>query len=428
LTTSGYFEIIIKMNLSLKRIFLAAIAVFLILGAFGAGFLTAVNISSDEYASNKIPDIFTNSINGTNVPNNVDLGAFWETWNKINELYIGEMPTDEEKIWGATQGLVSSLDDPYSVFFPPRESEYFESEIRGDFEGVGMEIEVRDNILTVVAPLKGTPAERAGVQPGDKIIKIDDTSTIDLSIDQAVDLIRGPKGTSVVLSVIRESAAKPIDISVIRDTINLPVLETEKIEDKKTLVIRLYNFSAPSADKFREALREFVNLNINEGYDKLIIDLRNNPGGYLEAAVDMASWFLPAGKVVVEEDFGGKWQGQIYRSKGYNIFNENLLLAILINKGSASASEILAGALSKHGKAILVGEQTFGKGSVQQLVDITTKTSLKITVAQWLLPDGSTISKEGVAPDYEILFTEEDVEVGNDPQLEKAIELLNEQK
>jgi len=424
LTTSGYFEIIIKMNFTLKRILLAAIAVFLIFGAFGAGFLTAINISSNEN-SGGLSDILSGGDNASATPRNIDLGAFWKTWGKINELYIGEIPTDDEKMWGAIQGLVSSLNDPYSVFFPPRESEYFESEIRGDFEGVGMEIEIRDNILTVVAPLKGTPAESAGIQPGDKIIKIDGTLTADLSIDESVDLIRGPKGTSVVLSIIRGSATETIDIPVLRDTINLPVLQTEKMEEEKVFIIRLYNFSAPSADKFRESLREFVGLSINDGYNKLIIDLRNNPGGYLEAAVDMASWFLPAGKVIVKEDFGEKGIGQVFRSKGYDVFNENLKLAILVNKGSASASEILAGALSKHGKAVLVGEQTFGKGTVQQLVDITEKTSLKITVARWLLPDDSTISNEGIAPDHEVPFTEEDAKAGNDPQLQKALEVLS---
>jgi carboxyl-terminal processing protease len=190
-------------------------------------------------------------------------------------------------------------------------------------------------------------------------------------------------------------------------------------------MIRLVSFSATSPDKFREALREFANLSIGQGYNKLIIDLRNNPGGYLDAAVDIASWFLPLGDVVVTEDFGDKQKEEVYRSKGYDVFNENLKLAILVNGGSASAAEILAGALSQQGAAKLVGEKTFGKGSVQQLIDITDDTSLKVTVARWLLPDGTGITGKGIEPDYKVDITEKDVAAHKDPQLQKALQILN---
>ena len=224
----------------------------------------------------------------------------------------------KRKSGGAIQGLVSSLGDPYSVFLPPAETEMFESDISGNFEGVGMEIGIRDKILTVIAPLKGTPAEKAGVLPGDKIIKIDETGTVDLSVDKAVKLIRGKKGTTVKLSIIRGPKDEALEISVTRDTINIPTIDTEIKND--VFIIRLYNFSANSPGLFRESLREFA----VSGKDKLILDLRGNPGGYLEAAVDMASWFLPAGKVIVREDFGKKAEPVVYRSKGYDVFNENL--------------------------------------------------------------------------------------------------------
>ena len=185
-------------------------------------------------------------------------------------------------------------------------------------------------------------------------------------------------------------------------------------------VISLHNFSAISANLFRDALREFI----ESGTDKMILDLRGNPGGFLEAAIDMASWYLPAGKMVVTEDFGDNGKPRVHRSKGYNIFTDKLKMAILINQGSASASEILAGALQQHGKATLVGTRSFGKGSVQELVKITPDTSLKVTVARWLTPNGSSISDGGLSADVEVEFTTEDFEAGEDPQLDKAVELL----
>lgn len=408
------------MNLSLHRFHTAFALIFIALASFGAGFFTAQESAQGHFNAGTQ----TASTSQATSPEEVDMAAFWRTWEEINERYIGEMPSDEEKVYGAAKGLVNSLDDPYSTFFPPRESEYFKSEISGDFEGVGMEVEIRDGVVTVVAPLKGTPAEKAGVKPGDRVLKIDDTSTEDLTLNEAVDLIRGEKGTVVTLTIAREGESQPIEIDITRDTINIPVFQTRKISEDNAFLITLYNFSAPSADKFREALRQFIELNINQGYNKLILDLRNNPGGYLNAAVDMASWFLPAGEVIVKEDFGDKQEAKVYRSRGYDIFNDNLKMAILVNGGSASASEILAGSLSQHGVATLVGTQTFGKGSVQQLVDITDETSLKITVARWLLPDGSTISEEGVSPDVNVEMDEADIEKGRDTQLERAIEVL----
>ena len=358
-------------------------------------------------------------------PNAVDFSPFWETWRLIDKEFVGpELPSQEDKLWRSIQGLVSSLDDPYSVFFPPKESKDFTDEISGNFEGVGMEIEIRDQVLTVVAPLKGTPAERAGILPGDIILEVGGVKTRNLTISESVDLIRGEKGSEVIITVFRESTFETIDIPVTRSTIQIPIIETQVFKENKVFLISLFSFSANSAQLFQEALNEFVQLSISEGYSKLIIDLRNNPGGFLEASVDIASFFLPSGKIIVQEDFGGGEKGTIFRSKGYDVFTNNLKLVILVNGGSASASEILAGALSQQSKATLVGENTFGKGSVQQLFDVTSDTSVKITVARWLLPDGTAIDKEGIAPDVEVGLTREDFEAGRDPQLDKAIEVL----
>ncbi len=357
-------------------------------------------------------------------PANVDFDAFWKAWNVINEKYVpttsSTTPTDQEKVYGAIQGLAASTGDPYTVFFPPVESKTFGEQISGSFEGVGMEVDVKDGVLTVIAPLKGTPAYKAGIKAGDKIIAIDKKSTQGIGTAEAIKRIKGKKGTTVEFSIIRGTSVDPISISVVRDVIVVPAILTENVGD--VFVIRMYSFSAQSADEFRKALREFV----ESGKSKLVLDLRGNPGGYLEAAVDMASWFLPSGKVIVSEESKNLKFSQEYRSRGYNIFSDKLKFAILIDGGSASASEILAGALSEHGKAILVGKKTYGKGSVQELVEITPGTSLKVTVAKWLTPNKHSISKAGIEPDIDVeLDVEKFKKNGEDTQLKRAIEELD---
>ena len=355
----------------------------------------------------------------TQKPAEVDFSPFWQAWNLLEEKYVDkEELNSQEMLWGAISGLAGSLKDPYTVFFPPEEKKIFESEVKGNFEGVGMEIGMRNNALTVIAPLKNTPAYRAGLKAGDKILKINDTLTSNLTVEEAIRLIRGPKGTEVKLLISREDEKEPMEIAVIREVINIPTLETE-IKPGNIFVIKLYNFSENSPLVFRNALREMI----ESKSDKLVIDLRNNPGGYLEAAGDMASWFLPMGKVVAREKFASG-EEEFYRSRGYDVFGDNFRMAILINQGSASASEILAGALKEYGRAVLVGEKTFGKGSVQELVPVTDSTSLKITIASWLTPNGQSISKEGLEPDFEVKFSKEDSEAGRDPQMEKATQFL----
>ncbi|MBU4536751.1 S41 family peptidase [Patescibacteria group bacterium] len=352
----------------------------------------------------------------------VDFDTFWKSWEILDEKFVGDTKediNDQDKVWGAIQGLASSFKDPYTVFMPPADSAIFESDIAGNFEGVGMEIGIRDGILVVVAPLKGTPAEKAGMMPQDKILEINGNSTLNMSTDEAVKIIRGEKGTEVILLINREGVNENFEISIIRDVIDIPNINTEIIDN--VFVIHLYSFTAVSPNLFRDALREFIEINS----DKLIIDLRGNPGGYLEVANDIASWFLPMGKVVVTENYGEKQADKVHSSRGYNIFNDNLKLAILINGGSASASEILAGALSEYDKATLIGTQSFGKGSVQELVKITPETSLKVTVARWLTPLGNSISQDGLTPDIEVEITLDDIKAQKDPQMDKAIEYLN---
>lgn len=404
------------MELYRKHSALIMLGLVIAIGSYSLGFRKGEN--SFAIAA---PDILNQ---GEGQPAAVDFSAFWKTWNLINEKYVPASTTlervdDQEKVYGAIEGLASSLGDPYTVFFPPVKSEMFASEVRGNFSGVGMEVLAQEGSITVVAPLKDSPAARAGIQAADKVIQIDDRTTSGLSTEEAVGLIRGEKGTKVRLTIFRAGTKEPFELSIIRDTINLPVIAT-KIIGGDVFKIDLYSFSENSPNLFRGALREFI----TSGADKLILDLRGNPGGYLEASIDMASWFLPSSKVIVSEDFGGRQESRNYRSRGYDIFKDDLKFVILVDKGSASASEILAGALSEHGRAILVGGTTFGKGSVQELIDITPETSLKVTVARWLTPKGNSISETGIVPEYVVELTAEDRAAGRDRQVEKALEIL----
>jgi carboxyl-terminal processing protease len=350
-----------------------------------------------------------------------DMAPFWKAWRILDEKFVeSASTTEQDKIYGAISGLTDSYKDPYTVFFPPVESKMFQEDISGNFEGVGMEIGIKDKQLVVVSPIKNSPAERAGVKAGDRILSIDGKPSIDMAVDAAVKLIRGKKGTAVKISFLPKDSTIPQEKTLIRDIINIPTLDS-KTENGIT-TIRLYGFTAQSPGLFQNALRNFYGSDSR----KLILDLRGNPGGYLDAAWDMASYFLPAGKAVVIEDFGDDEAQKIYRSKGYDVFRgENLQMVILVDAGSASASEILAGALQEHGVAKLVGVKTFGKGSIQELVPITSDTSLKVTIARWLTPNGHNLSAGGLEPDFVVEKTDKDTAAGKDPQMEKAVDILN---
>lgn len=357
----------------------------------------------------------------------INFDEFWKAWNIINEKYVPTKHapvTNQEKVWGAISGLADSLGDPYTYFMPPQEKSIFEQDVQGSFGGVGMQIGARDGLLMVIAPLKGSPAERAGIMKGDAILKIDNATTSTMTVDKALFLIRGEVGKTVRLTLYRPNdptRTEPFEVSVVREVIQVPTIDTEKRGD--VFIIRLYGFPATGAELFRQALREFI----ESGANKLVLDLRGNPGGYLEVAVDMASWFLPQGKIVVseaEKEGGGK----IYRSKGYNVFGDKFRFVILVDGGSASAAEILAAALGQHGIAALVGTKTFGKGSVQELVPVGEATALKVTVARWITPNGTNLSEGGIDPDVKVEITKEQVERGEDPQLDKAIEILRKGK
>lgn len=362
-------------------------------------------------------------------PEQVDFSIFWQTWAVIDDKFVNGTSTNaltqedlQNRVYGAAAGLVDSLGDPYTVFLPPADNEAFAEDIRGDFGGVGMELGARDGQLKVITTLPDTPAERAGVRAGDAITQIDGKPVGKMTVDEAVKLIRGEIGTIVTLTINRSGEGAK-DFAITRGRIQVPTMETELLPSG-VFVLKLYSFNALSPQLFKQGLRQFIEAKT----DKLIIDLRGNPGGYLEASVDVASWFLPEGKVVVKERRVAGEADKLYRSRGYNVFNDKLKLVILIDGGSASASEIVAGALSEHGRAVLIGEETFGKGSVQELVPLPDGSAVKITIAKWLTPEDHSISENGLKPAVEVKMTAEDREAERDPQLAAAVDYLLKQK
>ena len=352
-------------------------------------------------------------------PETVDFSLFWDAWDVIHERYVdrSELNT-QEMVFGAIEGMVNSVGDSFTVFLKADESKRLQEEISGEFAGIGIEIGLRDDILTVIAPLEGTPADRAGIIAGDRILKIDRESTAGIGLDEAVSKIRGRRGTKVILTISRKDNGneKTQDFELTRDKIKIPTVKWSKIESDIGHV-RLFSFNQIAKEELDEAFQDLKKQGAGE---KLILDLRNNPGGLLDLAIDISSYFLESGQVVVIEDFGNGQRDE-FKSKT-NGQLKDAKIVILINKGSASASEIVAGALHDNKGIKLIGEKTFGKGSVQQVENLRFKTALKVTVAKWLTPKGRSISDEGIEPDIKVERTEEDIKNDRDPQLEKAIE------
>ncbi len=394
------------------------VSLILLLGVFGfgiyLGYKNQPEVEKVFSLSNKItPDGIKANFN-----------SFWKVWNILKEKSIYNKDiSNQDRVWGATQGLASSLGDPYTIFLPPKENKLFNEEIQGSFSGIGAEIGMKEKVLTVIAPLKNTPAWKAGLKAGDKIIKINNLITNNMSIDKAISLIRGKIGTVVTLTIFREGENKTQDITITRKKIEVPALDTKLLKNN-IFLINFYTFSENSDVLFKKAISKFI----KSGSKKLIIDLRGNPGGYLDSAINIGSLFIPQGKVIVSESFGKGIKTKVYRSRGPNLFNKNYSFVVLVDGGSASASEILAGALQEQGIATLVGETTFGKGSVQELIKITDDTSLKVTIAHWLTPNGTLISLKGLKPDVIVPYTIKDFKDGRDPQLEKAVKILEAKK
>ena len=352
-------------------------------------------------------------------PEEIDFSLFWEAWKAIEEKYVNrENFSTQEMIYGAISGMSKSLDDPYTVFLNPDEAKKFLEDVKGFFEGVGMEIAIKENQLQVVAPLEGTPAQKAGLRPGDKIIEIDGKSTANITANTAVDWIRGPKGTEITLTIYRDEWETAKDIKIVRDVIDIPSLKLD-LRDDGIAHLKLYHFSEKADHDFSEAAIQIL----NSSAEKIILDLRSNPGGYFEIVQDIAGWFLEKRQVVAVKDFGENKEQEEVLAKGNAKFI-NYPIVVLINEGTASGSEILAGALRDNRGAKIIGEKSFGKGSVQELVELSAGSMMKITIARWLTPKGELIIDKGLEPDITVEITEDDYNEGRDPQLDKAIETI----
>lgn len=350
----------------------------------------------------------------------VDFKLFWRVWDIMRDRYVDRDDLDaQQMLYGAINGMLNASGDPYTSFLDPEQNHYLEEELNGSFEGIGAEIGIRENILTVIAPLKGSPAEQAGLRAGDLILEINGESTSELTIDEAVAQIRGEKGTEILFTIFREHEDDTLEITVVRDVIEIDSV-TYEIKNDTIAYIGISEFSE---DTFQELTRIAKEIIDNPAIESTVIDLRNNPGGLLQSSVDIASIMMEGGSVVViQEDSNGK-QTKLY-TKSRDVLS-GYDTVVLLNEGSASASEILAGALKENrDNVMIVGRTSFGKGSVQELVPLSDDSALKITIAKWLTPEGEQINKKGITPDVDVEITKEDYEAEHDPQLDRAIMIL----
>lgn len=352
----------------------------------------------------------------TGLSEDADFQTFWDVWRLVKSAYVDQPVSERDLYYGSIAGMVAGLGDPYSVYFTPEDAQAFDEQLAGSFFGIGAQLDVKDEQIVVVAPLPGTPAEHAGVLSGDIILAIDGVTTEGMSIDEAVSHIRGEKGTSVTLTLYHAGADAPEDVPITRDEITIDSV-TYTLRDDGVAVIEISMFNDDTSTLFAAAAERVI----DDGATGILLDLRNNPGGLLDSAIDLAGYWIPAGQTAVIESVGDAQT--VYPTNGTAML-ANIETVVLVNGGSASASEILAGALQDTDEAVIVGQTTFGKGSVQEYHDLPDGGAVKITVAKWLTPLGRSIDKEGIAPDQEVLFTQEDIDAKRDPQLDAALHIL----
>jgi len=424
-----------KPKFSARTIVCFLILLFLILG-FVSGlatdrlFFADENDNQDNQISGQVENI-NEKENPDFLGEDVDFQQFWQVWKYVKNNYVDSEIPDTKLFYGALAGVVASLEDPYSVFLNPEISDKFEEELSGSFEGIGAEIGIKDDRLTIIAPLPGTPADKAGLRQGDKVLAVDGYNTTGIALDYAVNIIRGEKGTEVVLTVLSEGETEPHDVSIIRDTIKIEsVVYSRKdlngkseedegfvMKDGNIAYIEIRYFNENTLSDWDKIVQKVLNLNPKG----IILDLRNNPGGFLNTAIEVTGEWVDGSPVVLERLRDGSQVA--YRANRQAHF-DSIPTVVLVNGGSASGSEIVSGALQDYQVATIIGETTFGKGSVQDLRKFSDGSSVKLTIAEWLTPLGRNINKDGIKPDIEIELTKEDYDNDKDPQLDKAIEIL----
>ena len=418
----------------IKIVLILFTALIIIGGAFISGMLFYANFfvpSQDSSTTASLP--FFPAIADTSPAAQIEdedippeMETFWEAWSYLNENFYGDIPADDERIYGAIRGMVTSFGDQHTGFIDPVRAAITSENMQGSFSGIGATVRMDEAGRLIIAdPMPDHPAFLAGVRPNDVVLEVDDQLIEGMSLYEAVLLIRGPTGSTVTLTILREGETKPLEIDIVRAKIELEIVETELLDlpnsDEKIGYVRLAQFVGGAADQVTEAIEELE----DQGATKLIFDLRSNPGGLLSEAVNVSSIFVETGEVVVREKLRGE-EDKVFESKrGYQDATE-IPLVILVNGGSASASEIVAGAIQDLGRATVIGEQTFGKGSVQLPHKLSDGSELRVTIAEWLTPENRQIHGEGITPDIEVEMTFDDFEEGNDPQRDEAIEFLSE--
>ncbi len=397
---------------------IAAVCVLSVSFGFFAGFYFGLLQDIENSSGVSIESVLTKASKNDLFSNQVEEELFWEVWQTLRSDYVEQPIEEEELFYGAIRGMVRGVGDPYSSFLDPDETESFNIELTGSFEGIGAEIGIKKNQLTIIAPLPDSPAENAGIRSGDRVIAIDGLDTTYLTLDAAVSLIRGEEGTVVILTIIPSKGTEFEDVSITRGVIEVDSVRWSVVGDQTTPIayVEIFHFNEDTYENFSGLVNEIL----VEDPVGIILDFRNNPGGYLNTAIDVAGEFINKNTVVIE-DFGDRQRE--YKSTG-NARLKDIPNVILVNGGSASASEIVAGALQDYGTTTIVGEQTFGKGSVQNYEQFDDGSSLKLTVAHWLTPDGRLIEGEGITPDVPVELTEDDYNNDRDPQLDMAIKIL----
>ncbi len=401
----------------LKLMIMVMLVVVVVISAFGAGYLAravqspAWTPSATTLAAPQSPQvIFTDE----DVPAAFDV--FWEAWAFVEEEFYGEIPTDENRVYGAIRGMVNAYGDENTAFIDPDRAAIFREDVSGSFEGIGATVRMDElGRLVIAEPFVGRPAAEAGLLRGDIVVAVDGESLQGLSLYEAIGLIRGPAGSTVVLTVFRDGVDEPFDVPIERARIEIEVVESERLEGDIGYV-RLTEFSRGSSGKMAEAIKSLQAEGALEG---LIFDLRDNPGGLLDESIFVTSQFIDEGVITIEKLKGDK--EQVFEAQPGGVALD-VPLVVLVNRGSASASEIVAGAIQESGRGTVLGEQTFGKGTVQIPHALSNGSELRVTIAEWLTPSGKQIDGEGIVPDVYVERTQEDFVDGLDPQLERAIE------
>ncbi|MGB9911029.1 MAG: S41 family peptidase [Microgenomates group bacterium] len=404
------------MKISLHQIRKFSLILLLVLISGASGWWLAKNEEKlfliRKNPSKEIKETFNN-------PRNLDFSLFWQVWDQLEKSYIDKKALDSQKMFlGAIKGMVEAVGDPYTFFLSPEENKENKDDLSGEFEGIGVQLGYKDHQLAVIAPLKGTPAEKAGIKAGDLILKIGDQDASEVTLYQAVKMIRGPKGTKIKLTLLRPSETEPYEVVIERDKILVPSVELEfvKKEGKEIAYLKLSRFGEKTEEEWQKAVDQIVNH--QPRVEGLILDLRNNPGGYLTGSIFIASEFLKKGVIVQQES--GKGVKETYSVNRKGRLTE-IKMVVLVNEGSASASEIVAGALKDYQRAKIIGEKTFGKGTIQEAQDFPDGSGLHVTTARWLLPSGNSIEKNGITPD---IIIEDDSDTPIDEPLEKAKEVV----